>query len=258
MEKENEVEEEIETKNDEISANPNPKPPIRSKSVTTKVPEVEIQLFNKGKGPIEIFKSSLGGWDQDRLEVVDILEKYGFKSLFAYNQKMGRGVPIRFNARNGRSLITYKDGSVIFVDGEPKEEWWEAIEERGRSGVGVMRNLRRIRGRGWRKSRWELGRQDSLDRLCDGRIGFGALRTLRNFCRDGFQDSLVNPITKIVVGIVVITILIALALKETPDWVKSLQLPGGMNFPPWILALVVIVFIRLRKRTRDFLKKFGW
>lgn len=94
--------------------NPNPR------SVKTKVPEVEVHLFRSGKGPIDVFRSGLGGWEQNQLEVQDILDKYGFKSLYAFNTSSGRGVPIRFNARNGRSILTYTDGSVIYVDGEPK------------------------------------------------------------------------------------------------------------------------------------------
>lgn len=84
------------------------------------VPEVEISLFRRGRGPIAVFKSSLGGYEQDQLEVVDILDKYGFKSIYAYNTVSGRGVPIRFNPKNGRSLLPYSDGAVISVDGEPK------------------------------------------------------------------------------------------------------------------------------------------
>lgn len=96
--------------------NPGPKP----KTVRTKVPEVEIHLYRRGKGPIDVFKASLGGWDQDQLEVRDILEKYGFKSVYAFNPASGRAAPIRFNRRNGRSMIGYRDGSVICIDGEPK------------------------------------------------------------------------------------------------------------------------------------------
>ncbi|KAF5174965.1 Wd repeat-containing protein [Thalictrum thalictroides] len=185
-----EVEEIVEKKNDETSSpTPKPKSSNRSKSVKTKVPEAEVHVYRRGQGPIEIFKSSLGGWDQDQLEVVDIMEKYGFKSVFAFNPGSGRGVPIRF-AKNGRSVLTYKDGSVVHIDGEPK-------------------------------------------------------------------DSLLSPITKILIGVVVMTILISLALKETPTWMKSLNIPG-FNFSPWMIACVVIVFTRWRKRTRDLLKKFGW
>ncbi|KAF4363042.1 hypothetical protein G4B88_031576, partial [Cannabis sativa] len=146
-----------------FDSNPNRNNNPSPKSVRTKVPEVEVHLYRTGKGPIDVFKSSLGGWDQDQLEVRNILDKYGFKSLFAFSTQTGRGVPIRFHARNGRSLLPYKDGSVIYVDGEP---------------------------------------------------------------------------------------------KETPQWMKKFNVTG-VNFPPWILACVVIVFTRMRKRTKDLLNKHG-
>nr|XP_043616594.1 uncharacterized protein LOC122588525 [Erigeron canadensis] len=160
------------------------------KQVRTKVPEVEIHLYRSGQGPIDVFKSSLGGWDQDQLEVADICDKYGFKSLYAFNTcGSGRGVPIRFNLKNGRSILPYKDGSVIYVDGEPK-------------------------------------------------------------------DSLIKPITRILLGVAVITVMIVLVMKETPGWAKKLNFTGiNLNFPPWVLACVVIVFTRLRKRTKDFFAK---
>ncbi|KAG2662981.1 hypothetical protein I3843_16G006400 [Carya illinoinensis] len=182
---------EIEEAGSDPDGSPQPTEPSRStKTVKTKVPEVEIHLFRQGKGPIDVFKSSLGGWGQDQLEVRDILDKYGFKSIFAFNPGLGRGLAIRFNSRNGRSVLTYRDGSVIYVDGEPK-------------------------------------------------------------------DSLMKPITKILAGVAVITILITLVLKETPAWVEKFNVFGG-SFPPWILACVVIVFTRMRKRTKDLFKKFGW
>ncbi|GKC29615.1 putative ribonuclease H-like domain-containing protein [Tanacetum coccineum] len=69
-----------------------------------------------GKGPIDIFTSSLGGWERDQLEVGDILDKYGLKSLYAFNKsEKTRGVPIRFNPKNGRSVLTYKDGICCFL-----------------------------------------------------------------------------------------------------------------------------------------------
>ncbi|GJZ47188.1 leucine-rich repeat-containing protein [Tanacetum coccineum] len=93
-----------------------------TKRVTTKVPEITIHLYKSGKGPIDIFTSSLGGWERDQLEVGDILEKYGLKSLYAFNKsEKTRGVPIRFNPKNGRSVLTYKDGSIVSLDGDPKE-----------------------------------------------------------------------------------------------------------------------------------------
>ncbi|GJW62676.1 serine/threonine-protein kinase/endoribonuclease IRE1 [Tanacetum coccineum] len=60
--------------------------PTTTKRVTTKVPEITIHLYKSGKGPIDIFTSSLGGWERDQLEVGDILDKYGLKSLYAFNK----------------------------------------------------------------------------------------------------------------------------------------------------------------------------
>ncbi|CAL0320512.1 unnamed protein product [Lupinus luteus] len=162
----------------------------KKKHVGSKVPEVEIQLYRQGRGPIAVFNSKLGGWEQDQLEVRDILEHYDLKSIYAFNPGSGRGVPIRFNPRNGRSILTYRDGAVVYVDGEPK-------------------------------------------------------------------DSLLKPVTRIIVGVVLITIMILLFSKETPEWFKKFNI-SGVNFPPWILACVVIVFTRMRKRTKDLLRKFGW
>ncbi|KAJ7969749.1 WD repeat protein [Quillaja saponaria] len=174
---------------EELGTNSDGSPP-NPKTVRTMVPEVEIRLYRQGKGPIDVFKSCLGGWDQDQLEVRNILDKYGFKSVFAFGLESGRGVPIRFNPRNGRSLLNYKDGSVVYIDGEPK-------------------------------------------------------------------DSLVKPVTKILLGVAVITLLITLVTREPPEWIRNLNV-AGINFPPWILACVVIVFTRMRKRTKDFLKNRGW
>lgn len=72
-----------------------------------------------------------------------------------------------------------------------------------------------------------------------------------------FQDSLIKPVTRILVGVALIIFMITLVSRDTPDWLKKLNF-SGVNFPPWILACVVIVFTRMRKRTKDFLKKRGW
>ncbi|KAJ6774005.1 WD REPEAT PROTEIN [Salix purpurea] len=76
-----------------------------------------------------------------------------------------------------------------------------------------------------------------------------------SFCSD--VDSMIKPVTKILLGTAVITLLLTLVLRETPEWIKRSN-PFGGSFPPWILACAVIVFTRMRKRTRDFLKKCGW
>ncbi|KAL3621461.1 hypothetical protein CASFOL_036373 [Castilleja foliolosa] len=160
----------------------------RTRSVTTKVPEAEVHVYKQGKGPIDVIKTGLTGWDQDQLEVREILDKYGFKSIFAYTPGSGRGVPIRFNPRNGRSMITYRDGAVVYVDGEPK-------------------------------------------------------------------DSLLKPVTKILLGVALITFMIVVVVKETPEWAKKLNFSDA-RIPPWVLACVVIVFTRMRKRTKSFLERY--
>ncbi|CAJ1953245.1 unnamed protein product [Sphenostylis stenocarpa] len=180
---------------EEVDVNPpenlTPRTSEREKHVRTKVPEAEIHLYRQGKGPIAVFKSALGGWEQDQLEVRDILDKHGLKSVFAFNPRAGgRGVPVRFHPRNGRSVLTYRDGAVVYLDGEPK-------------------------------------------------------------------DSLIKPVTRILLGVALITFMITLVSKDTPDWLKNLNF-SSVNFPPWILACVVIVFTRMRKRTKDFLNKRGW
>ncbi|EES03526.1 hypothetical protein BDA96_03G299100 [Sorghum bicolor] len=155
-------------------------------------PELEVQLFRRGR-PVAVFRSQLGGYTQDQLEVGDILEQHGLKSVFAFDPAARkRGVAIRFNPRNGRSLLTYAPGSTIFLDGEPK-------------------------------------------------------------------DSLLKPITKMVIGVAAMTVVAAVLLKEAkmPEWLQSSKL-GTVSFPPWVLACMVIVFLRLRKRTKDVMKKFGW
>lgn len=160
----------------------------KTRSVQTKVPEIEVHIYRQGKGPIAVFKTALGGWEQDQIELGLILDNYAFKSVFAFNPDSGRGAPIRFHPGNRRSLLPYTDGSVIFIDGEPK-------------------------------------------------------------------DSLLKPITKILLGVAVITFMIVFVMKEAPEWMQKLNLSGG-RIPPWILACVVIVFTRWRKRTRDFLEKW--
>ena len=99
---------------------PDGKPGSGAAAAAAAPPQVEVQLFRRGR-PVAVFRSPLGGWTQDQLEVGDILEQYGLKSVFAFDPAARkRGVSIRFNPRNGRSLLTYAPGSTIFLDGEPK------------------------------------------------------------------------------------------------------------------------------------------
>jgi hypothetical protein len=68
------------------------------------------------------------------------------------------------------------------------------------------------------------------------------------------QDSMVMPVTKVLVAVTLLTLLVAIFFKETPKWLKSSNL-SSLNFPPWVLACIVIAFSRLRKRTKDVLQK---
>ncbi|XP_044947921.1 uncharacterized protein LOC123397458 [Hordeum vulgare subsp. vulgare] len=84
-------------------------------------PEVEVQLVRRGRGPVAVFRSPLCGYTQDQLEVGDILERHGLKSVFAFDAaSRARGVAIHSTPRNGRSLLPYVADSTIFLDGEPK------------------------------------------------------------------------------------------------------------------------------------------
>ncbi|XAR48627.1 hypothetical protein NMG60_11031506 [Bertholletia excelsa] len=166
--------------------------PIRPevRMVRTKVPEIEVHIYRQGNGPIDVFKSSLVGWDQDQLDVRDILDKYSFKSIFAFNRDNGRGARVRVDPKSGRSVLRYFDGVVIHIDGEPKE-------------------------------------------------------------------SLIKPITKILVGIAVTSFMIVVVVTESPGLMNKFNLSGA-RIPPWILACVVILFTRLRKQTSDILKRSPW
>lgn len=68
---------------------------------------------------------------------------------------------------------------------------------------------------------------------------------------------MLKPVTKILLGVAIIAVLIVLVSTEAPQWLERFS-PFGGSFPPWVLALIVIVFTRMRKRTKDVLKRFGW
>lgn len=70
---------------------------------------------------------------------------------------------------------------------------------------------------------------------------------------------MLKPITKMVIGVAAMTVVAAVLSKEAkmPEWLQASKL-GKVSFPPWVLACIVIVFMRLRKRTKDVMKKFGW
>ncbi|XP_058764068.1 uncharacterized protein LOC131637493 [Vicia villosa] len=74
------------------------------------------------------------------------------------------------------------------------------------------------------------------------------------------KESLLKPLSRILIGVALITIMIMLVSGEiavsTPEWVQKLNV-SGVNFPPLIVACVVVVFSRMRHRTRRFLKRLG-
>lgn len=99
-----------------------------SQKKTSTIPEVEVHLYVKGEGPIHVFKTLLGGWDQDRLDLQQIMDDYGLKVLYAYSARSGRGLRLRLNPRNGLSMLPYK-GNLVCIDGEPKDSWLKPISK---------------------------------------------------------------------------------------------------------------------------------
>uniref|UniRef100_A0A6N2NBU5 Uncharacterized protein n=1 Tax=Salix viminalis TaxID=40686 RepID=A0A6N2NBU5_SALVM len=149
------------------------------------------------------------------------------------------GVRRSVMGRNGRSVIGYRDGSVIHVDGEPKLTRFEPDECYGflvvNAQPGIVRRIPKASSTSF-----------SISPKISSVLFFSELYT-RLHDQTSDQDR---------ARVAVITLLIALALKEHPEWIKNSNLFGG-SFPPWILACAVIVFTRTRKRTKDFLKKWG-
>lgn len=127
-----------ETSDDAIQEeSPAPAPSGKPGSEAAAKPEVEVQLFWRGRGPVAVFRSPLGGYTQDQLEVGDILEQHGLKSVFVFHPaSRTRGVAIRFHPRNGRSLLTYVAGSTIFLDGEPKVSLTDRLALSGSLNLG--------------------------------------------------------------------------------------------------------------------------
>lgn len=99
-----------------------------SQKKTTTIPEVEVSLYVRGEGPIHVFKTPLGGWDQDRLDLQQIMDDYGLKDLYAYSARSGRGLRLRLNPRNGLSMLPYT-GNLVCLDGEPKDSWLKPISK---------------------------------------------------------------------------------------------------------------------------------
>ncbi|XP_020097213.1 uncharacterized protein LOC109716284 [Ananas comosus] len=158
-------------------ANPNPNPRSEGESA----PWVEVHLFRRGRGPVGVFRSRLGGAAGDRLDVRGILAEHGLRSLFAFQAPSHRGFPIRFAPADGRSRLPFRPGSVVFLDGDPK-------------------------------------------------------------------DSLAKPIAAIGLGVAVPALLIALMVKGVPEALKRSRSVGGGLFPPWILACMLVLYVRSRRR----------
>lgn len=65
---------------------------------------------------------------------------------------------------------------------------------------------------------------------------------------------------RILVGVALIAIMLMLVYGDigisTAEWVQKLNV-SGVDYPPLIVACVVVVFSRMRHRTRRFLKRLG-
>ncbi|KAL9262568.1 hypothetical protein AKJ16_DCAP13235 [Drosera capensis] len=219
------------------TTSPTPDPP-------KSIPSIEIHLYKQGKGRIAVFKAELGGWEQDQLDVREILEKYGLKRIYAFSPSSGRSVPIRFG-RNGRSVLGYKDGAVVCIDGEPK--FGDA------KGCGIVWPFS-SRYVNFNTQRLRTTTATNPASYCH----LGQVARQQTIIKPPYipEDSLIKPITKILVGVAVVTILIAIFVKETPAWAEKLNL-RGTRIPPWLITCAIIVFTRWRKRTRDFLQNRG-
>ncbi|CAM6127036.1 unnamed protein product [Calypogeia fissa] len=86
------------------------------------LPEVQIELFENGKGPRHTFKTKLQGWEANRLDLETIQNTYHLKAVYAYSITAGRGQRLAYHPRNGLSLVCYsgKPGVVIRLDSDPK------------------------------------------------------------------------------------------------------------------------------------------
>ncbi|KAF3326920.1 hypothetical protein FCM35_KLT08550 [Carex littledalei] len=63
------------------------------------------------------------------------------------------------------------------------------------------------------------------------------------------KGSLIRPISIIFMGVAILFILIAVLMKEFPYQLNSKTLFGSF-VPPWLLAFGVILYTRMRKKTR--------
>ncbi|MCO5553877.1 hypothetical protein L7F22_007403 [Adiantum nelumboides] len=88
-------------------------------------PEVQVELYIRGKGPVRVFKETLKGWDQKRLDLDRIMRAEKLKAVYAFSLSDGRGNRLLANPRNGLSFLSYsgRPDVLIRIDGEPFESY---------------------------------------------------------------------------------------------------------------------------------------
>ncbi|KAG2384504.1 uncharacterized protein HKW66_Vig0147320 [Vigna angularis] len=175
---------------------------------------------------------------------------------------LGHSLPLNVRAAS----LSTMDGAVVHLDGEPKI--WEGSRMQGclewftTSSMMLEYPMVEIHDgqSGYKTLQHYVSKHDAnwfRGQELDWVNGDYALKFRIESLLCSSDDSLIKPVTRILVGVALIIFMITLVSRDTPDWLKKLNF-SGVNFPPWILACVVIVFTRMRKRTKDFLKKRGW
>jgi hypothetical protein len=180
-------------------------------------PSVEVRLYRRGAGPAKVFRSVLKGPRRDRLDVRGIQAEHGLRALFAFKPEASRrGLRIRPDGASGHSALPFRDGAAIVLDGEPKVKRNELI-----SPVLLFAPC----------SAWILQKV------------FTALGFL------GVQASWTKPVSTIAAGLLVTAVMATVALDGVPEWLRSSAVANAV-FAPWLLASVVIIFVRFRTRPR--------
>jgi hypothetical protein len=65
----------------------------------------------------------------------------------------------------------------------------------------------------------------------------------------GVQASWTKPASTIAAGLLVTAAMATVALDGVPEWLRSSTVANAI-FAPWILASLVIIFVRFRTRPR--------
>ncbi|MCO5566384.1 hypothetical protein L7F22_020061 [Adiantum nelumboides] len=88
-------------------------------------PEVQVELYIRGKGPVRVFKETLKGWDQNRLDLDRIMRAEKLKAVYAFSLSDGRGNRLLANPRNGLSFLSYsgRPDVLIRIDVEPSDSY---------------------------------------------------------------------------------------------------------------------------------------